>query len=259
VYTNRTHLAGIGRRPRRASPQVRALLWHNRFPPCPSRKESAVACAPPGVSLPNNRAVWGRGRVERPEAGLSEMAATLESKPRPPQLFPCAYKLEVGRTSSLRGFYSDEGNAAAARNRVVAAGASRQTPATSHARGLTDSLLDLRHSPAALSGACRARPLRGLGDTVKGPRLCGPLPHAETPPANRGTFTSTAGVEQAVPNYHYELRRADVVVATGRLNREEPFEVGEAVVIGGHPGIVRAVYPQLVRHAQRVVVQLTVD
>jgi hypothetical protein len=187
------------------------------------------------------------------------MAATLESKPRPPQLFPCAYKMEVGTTSSLRGFYSDEGNAAASRNRVVAAGASRQTPATSHARGLTDSLLDLRHSPAALSGACRARPLRGLGDTVKGRDSAGRSRMLRRRPQDRGTFTSTAGVEQAVPNYHYELRRADVVVATGRLNREEPFEVGEAVVIGGRPGIVRAVNPQLVRHAQRVVVQLTVD
>jgi hypothetical protein len=168
----------------------------------------------------------------------------LWSPSRGPTTFPLCLQEEVGTTSSLRGFYSDEGNAAAARNRVVAAGASRQTPATSHARGLTDSLLDLRHSPAVLSGACRARTLRGLGDTVKGPRLCAPLPHAETPPANRGTFTSTAGVEQAVPNYHYELRRVDVVVATGRLNREEPFEVGEAVVIGGQPGIVHAVYPQ---------------
>jgi hypothetical protein len=70
-------------------------------------------------------------------------------------------------------------------------------------------------------------------------------------------LTSTAGVEQAVPNYHYELLSADVVVATGRLNREEPFEVGEEVVIGGHPGIVHAVYPQLVGQALRVVVQLT--
>jgi len=101
------------------------------------------------------------------------------------------------------------------------------------------------------------RPLRGLGDTVKGARLCRPLPHAETPRANRGNLTSTACVEQAVPNYHYELLSADVVVATGRLNREEPFEVGEEVVIGGHPGIVHAVYPQLVGQALRVVVQLT--
>jgi hypothetical protein len=59
-----------------------------------------------------------------------------------------------------------------------------------------------------------------------------------------------------VPTYH-ELRRADVVVATGRLNQQEPFEVGEKVVIGGHPGIVHAVYPQLVEQALRVVVQLT--
>jgi hypothetical protein len=60
-----------------------------------------------------------------------------------------------------------------------------------------------------------------------------------------------------VPTYHYELRRAGVVVATGRLNREEPFQVGEQVVIGGQPGIVDAVYPQLVEQALRVVVQLS--
>jgi hypothetical protein len=70
-------------------------------------------------------------------------------------------------------------------------------------------------------------------------------------------LTSTAGVEEAVPTYQYELRRADVVVATGRLSREESFEVGEQVVIAGHPGTVDAVYPQLVEQAMRIVVQLT--
>jgi hypothetical protein len=75
--------------------------------------------------------------------------------------------------------------------------------------------------------------------------------------AQQGNLTNTICVEQAVPTYHYELRRVDVVVATGRLNREEPFEVGDEVVIGGHPGIVHAVYPQLVEQALRVVVQLT--
>jgi len=60
-----------------------------------------------------------------------------------------------------------------------------------------------------------------------------------------------------LPNYHYELRHAGIVVATGRLDREDPFEVGEKVVIGGHPGVVDAIYPQLVEQALRVVVQLT--
>ena len=36
----------------------------------------------------------------------------------------------------------------------------------------------------------------------------------------------------------YELRRGDTLVATGWLSREEPFQVGEHLVIGGQPGIV---------------------
>jgi hypothetical protein len=46
-------------------------------------------------------------------------------------------------------------------------------------------------------------------------------------------------------DYRYELRRADEVVATGHLNREQPLEVGERLEIGGQIGIVRAVEPLL--------------
>jgi hypothetical protein len=60
-----------------------------------------------------------------------------------------------------------------------------------------------------------------------------------------------------VPDYYYELRRGDAVEATGRISRQDPFEVGERVVIGGRSGVVRAVYPQLAERAMRVVVQLT--
>jgi hypothetical protein len=35
--------------------------------------------------------------------------------------------------------------------------------------------------------------------------------------------------------------------------------VGDRVVIGGHPGVVRAIYPQLADGMMRVVVQLTPD
>jgi len=48
----------------------------------------------------------------------------------------------------------------------------------------------------------------------------------------------------------YELRRGDTFVATGWLSREEPFQVGEHVVIGGQ--IVSSVRPQLVRGQLRL-------
>jgi hypothetical protein len=59
-----------------------------------------------------------------------------------------------------------------------------------------------------------------------------------------------------MPGYRYELRRGEEVLATGRLTRERPFEVGERVVVGGRPGIVRAIEPVLAEPEQRLVVQL---
>jgi hypothetical protein len=56
--------------------------------------------------------------------------------------------------------------------------------------------------------------------------------------------------------YRYELRRANEIVATGRISREQQFEVGEAVTLGGHSGIVRAVEPTLGEHELRLVIQL---
>jgi hypothetical protein len=68
-----------------------------------------------------------------------------------------------------------------------------------------------------------------------------------------------------VPDYYYELRRGDAVEATGRveatghITREDAFEVGERVVIGGRPCLVCAIYPQLAERAMRIVVQLRPD
>jgi hypothetical protein len=56
--------------------------------------------------------------------------------------------------------------------------------------------------------------------------------------------------------YRYELRRGEEVLATGHLSREQPLEVGERVVIGGRPGIVRSVDPILGERELRLVVQL---
>jgi hypothetical protein len=48
-----------------------------------------------------------------------------------------------------------------------------------------------------------------------------------------------------MPDFVYELRRGDAVIATGRVIRELPLEVGERLTIGSHNGIVRTVQPQL--------------
>jgi len=59
--------------------------------------------------------------------------------------------------------------------------------------------------------------------------------------------------------YVYELRQGEEVVATGRLSRAQPLEVGERVSIGGREGIVRIVEPLLGVRELRLVVQLVRD
>ena len=62
-----------------------------------------------------------------------------------------------------------------------------------------------------------------------------------------------------MPEYRYELRRGNEVIATGHFNREQPLEVGARITIGSHNGIVRAIEPLLVEREQRLVVQLLRD
>lgn len=57
-------------------------------------------------------------------------------------------------------------------------------------------------------------------------------------------------------DYRYELRRGEEVVATGHFSREQPLEIGERIVIGGGPGIVRTIAPLLGERELRLVVQL---
>jgi hypothetical protein len=59
-----------------------------------------------------------------------------------------------------------------------------------------------------------------------------------------------------VISYRYELRRRDEVVATGRLSRDEPLEVGSRMAIGGQVGIVRSVEPVLGERELHAVMQL---
>lgn len=56
--------------------------------------------------------------------------------------------------------------------------------------------------------------------------------------------------------YRYELRRGEEVLATGHLSWERPLEVGERLVLGGRPGIVRSIDPVLGERELRLVVQL---
>jgi hypothetical protein len=60
----------------------------------------------------------------------------------------------------------------------------------------------------------------------------------------------------ATPEYRYELRRGDEIVATGHLSHEQPLEVGQRVEIAGQTGIVRTVEPILGERELRLIVQL---
>lgn len=60
----------------------------------------------------------------------------------------------------------------------------------------------------------------------------------------------------SVTEYVYELRRGDKVIATGRLSREQPLEVGDRLEIAHQVGIVRSVDPLLGESTMRLVVQL---
>ena len=62
-----------------------------------------------------------------------------------------------------------------------------------------------------------------------------------------------------MPEYRYELRRGDEVIAAGHLGCEQPFEVGEPITIGSRSGIVRSIAPLLGERELRLVVQLLRD
>jgi hypothetical protein len=44
-----------------------------------------------------------------------------------------------------------------------------------------------------------------------------------------------------MPEYRYELRPGDEVIATGHLSSEQPFEVGKRITVGSRSGIVRSI------------------
>jgi hypothetical protein len=62
-----------------------------------------------------------------------------------------------------------------------------------------------------------------------------------------------------MPEYRYELRRGDEVIATGHLSSDQAFEVGQRITIGSRSGIVRSIEPALRERELRLVVQLRRD
>ena len=62
-----------------------------------------------------------------------------------------------------------------------------------------------------------------------------------------------------MPEYRYELRCGDEMIATGHLSHEQPLEASDRIMLGSRTGIVRDVEPLLGEHELRLVVQLTGD
>lgn len=60
-------------------------------------------------------------------------------------------------------------------------------------------------------------------------------------------------------DYRCELRRADELIATGHLNHDQPFQIGDEVEIGSRSGIVRTIDPVLGERELRLVIQLSPD
>jgi hypothetical protein len=65
--------------------------------------------------------------------------------------------------------------------------------------------------------------------------------------------------QRTMPDYRYEVRRGDEVVATGHLSHERPLQVGETLTIGSHPSLVRSIEPQLRDRELQLVLQLGSD
>ena len=59
--------------------------------------------------------------------------------------------------------------------------------------------------------------------------------------------------------YFYELRQAERVIATGRLSRERPLEVGERIALSERVGIVGSIEATLEPNEQRLVIQLLAE
>lgn len=70
---------------------------------------------------------------------------------------------------------------------------------------------------------------------------------------------STRRGDAPMPDYRYELRCGDQLIATGHLTREQSLAAGDRITIGGRAGIVRDVEPLLGERELRLVVELGGD
>jgi hypothetical protein len=59
-----------------------------------------------------------------------------------------------------------------------------------------------------------------------------------------------------MPEYRYELRRGEEVIATGHLSSEEALEIGGRIRINGQSATVRSIEAQLGERELRLLVQL---
>ena len=62
-----------------------------------------------------------------------------------------------------------------------------------------------------------------------------------------------------MPDYRYEMRRGDEVVATGHLSQERPLQVGQTLTLGSRMSLVRSIEPQLHDQELQLVLELVSD
>ena len=62
-----------------------------------------------------------------------------------------------------------------------------------------------------------------------------------------------------MPDYRYEMRRGDELVATGHLSNEQPLQVGQTLTLGSRTSVVRSIEPQLHHQELQLVLQLGSD
>jgi hypothetical protein len=60
---------------------------------------------------------------------------------------------------------------------------------------------------------------------------------------------------EALFEYVYEFRRGEDILATGRLGRDEPLDVGDTLTIAGQSGVVSRIEPRLGKPALHAIIE----
>jgi hypothetical protein len=63
----------------------------------------------------------------------------------------------------------------------------------------------------------------------------------------------------ALFEYVYEFRRGEEILATGRLARDEPLDVGDAITIAGQTGLVSRIEPRLGEPPLHLIIEATAN